>query len=147
MSGKPRVSMRNLSGLKKLVQFSFYTWVAIGILPLGQAKESAMLRPSVPEVSVTESSKPVFDPKLFDTQPTKVEAFFLKLREENIEFSLKQRDRKRKFMEKIQAADMDPEKRQKKVLKFNEKAKKKLEKVHQKRKKEILKYYRKKGLA
>lgn len=102
-------------------------------------------RPQAIIEKVVESSRPLFDAEIFSRQPKVEDEFFQKLRHQQESFLRKEQDRKRKFFEKLNKKSIDPEKKQKKIVKYSGQELKRREKFIRKRQAKVEKYMRSRG--
>ncbi len=101
-----------------------------------------------PQVSVSEESKPIFDPAAYDKShplqkaakdKAKNDKFYEKLRKQRRDFVEDQKKRQREFLTKLQKKDLPYEEFQDKLSKFNQKEQARSAEFNQKQQKAILK--------
>lgn len=102
-------------------------------------------RPQAIIEKVVEGSKPLFDAEIFSRQPKVEDEFFEKLRHQQKSFLTKEQERKEKFFERLNKKSIDPEKRQRKIVKYSSQELKRKEKFIRKRQAKIEKYMGSRG--
>ena len=135
MRGRPRVFIANISVFNPAIYLP-----AVFLFALMPSYAYAKSGPQAVIEKVSETSKPVFEdkgPEPENVVPEKKRKFLEKIRGDREDFFEEQQERRRKLFEKLRDADMDEEKRQKKLTGFHAAEIKKTQKFLRKQQKKL----------